>query len=41
MLKFKQSDWLKKYVIFKTGKEKMLIIVLKEIFLNWWIMVFT
>ena len=22
ILKFKQSDWLKKYIIFKTGKEK-------------------
>ena len=32
VLKFKQSDWMKKYIDFKK-KEQMLLIVLKKIFL--------
>ena len=34
VLKFKQSDWMKKYINFNTGKKQMLLIVLKKIFLN-------
>ena len=34
MLKFKQSDWMKKYIDFNYEKEQMLLIALKKIFLN-------
>ena len=34
ILKFKQSDWLKKCIDFNTDKEKMLLMVLKKIFLK-------
>ena len=34
VLKFRQSDWMKKYIDFKTEKEQMLLIFLKKIFLN-------
>ena len=34
-LKFKQSDWMKKYILILTvKKEKMVLIVLKKVFLN-------
>ena len=34
ILKYKQFDWLKKYIDFNKDKRKMLLIVLKMIFLN-------
>ena len=34
VLKFKQTDWLKKYI------DKMVLTLLKNIFSNWWIIVF-
>ena len=34
VLKFKQSHWMKKCINFNTKKEQMLLIVLKNIFLN-------
>ena len=34
VLKFKDSDWLKKYIDFNTDKKKMQLIVLKKTFLN-------
>ena len=40
ILEFKQSDWLKKFVILTQRKEKVLIINLKKISLNLWLIVF-
>ena len=34
VLRFKQSDEMKKYISFNTEKEQMLLIVLKNTFLN-------
>ena len=34
VLKFKDSDWLKKYIDFNTDKKKMQLIVLKKTFLK-------
>ena len=33
-MKFKQSDWMKEYTDFNTEKEKMQLMILKNIFLN-------
>ena len=34
VLKFKQSDWMKKYIDFNTEKRKNAAMILKKIFLN-------
>ena len=34
MLKFKHSDWMKKYIDFKTEKRKIQLMILRKIFLN-------
>ena len=34
VLKFNQSDWMKKLIYFNTEERKILLIVLKKIFLN-------
>ena len=35
ILRFKESDWLQKYIDLIQMKERILLIVLKRIFLNW------
>ena len=40
VLKFKQSNWLKNTLILIQTNKKILLIVLKKIFLNWWSIVF-
>ena len=39
VLKLKQCDWLKDNIDFNKNKGKMLLLVLKKIFLNWWLIV--
>ena len=34
VLKYKQSDWMKKYINFNTEKKKMLLMILKRTSLN-------
>ena len=39
VLKFEQFDWIKNIYILTLKKERMLLIVLKKFFLNWWLIV--
>ena len=39
VLKFEQFDWIKNIYILTLKKEQMLLIVLKNFFLNWWLIV--